>query len=70
MSRKRQQNIIRTEYLENWIGFYLAHGQVEKANALTKVARDVGAPIERDAVDLHQKLHTKNVEWRKNEQNA
>jgi hypothetical protein len=58
MARKRQENLIRTDYLENWIGFYRAYGDKEKADALCKVARDIGSPIEADEVDSWQRLHT------------
>lgn len=57
MSRKKQQNIIRTDYLENWIGFYRAHGYKAKADAFCKVARDIGAPIDADEVDRMESIH-------------
>lgn len=68
MPRTKQQNTIRTDYLEDWIGFYLAHGQPEKANALLKVARDVGAPIDRERTDIRQNIHASHVTWSKDEQ--
>lgn len=58
MTSRKQVNSIRTDYLENWIGFYRAHGHVEMADALCKVARDVSAPIKSEEVDKWEKLHT------------
>lgn len=57
MAHQKQRNIIRTDYLENWIGFYRAWGDIEKAHALCKIARDIGAPISSEEVDFHQKIH-------------
>lgn len=58
MARKRQQNIVRTDYLENWIGFFRANGHSFSADAYCKIARDIGAPIEAEEVDRWEKVHT------------
>jgi hypothetical protein len=57
MAMKKQLCTIRTDYLENWIGFYKAHRQEDIANALCKVARDVGAPIEFEEVERMRDIH-------------
>lgn len=57
MSRKKQQNIVRTDYLENWIGFFRAHGKRSKADAFCKIARDIGAPIDWEEVERMEELH-------------
>lgn len=60
MPRRKQQNIVRTDYLENWIGFYRAHGHRSKADAFCKLARDVGAPIDAEEVYRMQCIHSAN----------
>ena len=57
MARKKQQNIIRTDYLENWMGFYIAHGYKAKSDVLNKIARDIGAPIDYEEVERMYELH-------------
>lgn len=57
MARKKQLNIVRTDYLENWIGFFRAHGNRSKADAFCKIANDIGAPIEAEEVDRMEELH-------------
>lgn len=67
MARKKQQNIIRTEYLENWIGFYRARRRYEEASVLTKIARDIGAPIDIEEIEKRRDLHLTNVTFLKEE---
>lgn len=57
MAMKKQLNTIRTDYLENWIGFYKAHGNEDMSQALCKVARDIGAPIEFEEVERMRDVH-------------
>lgn len=57
MPKKKQQNIVRTDYLENWIGFFRAHHHRAKADAFCKIARDIGAPIDADEIDRMEEIH-------------
>jgi hypothetical protein len=57
VARKKQQNIVRTDYLENWIGFYRAHGYRSKADAFSKIARDIGAPVSVYELKRMEEIH-------------
>ena len=50
MARRRMLNTVRTDYLENKIAHYHAMRWYERAEALRALARDIGAPIDEDAI--------------------
>ena len=52
MAKKRQQNIIRTDYLEAKIAYYWAVGKYSEEAALRKVASDVHAPINEKLISV------------------
>jgi hypothetical protein len=50
MARKRMLNTIRTDYLESKIAHYDAMRWYDAAEALRSLAREIGAPIDDDAI--------------------
>ena len=50
MARRRMFNTVRTDYLESKIAHYQALRWYEWAEALRTLARDIGAPIDEDAI--------------------
>ncbi len=56
MARRKMMNTVRTDYLESEIGFYMARRDHVTADALRKLARDVGAPIDEGAITQRRQL--------------
>ena len=50
MAKKRTYNTVRTDYLELKIAHFEALRWYEHAEALRMLARDIGAPIDEDAI--------------------
>ena len=50
MPRRRMLNTVRTDYLESKIAHYEAMRWCEWAEAFRSLARDIGAPIDEEAI--------------------
>ena len=67
MTRRRMLNTVRTDYLESKIAHYQAMRWYEQAEALRSLARDVGAPIDEDAISedaRKRRIYYETGEWR------
>lgn len=51
MAKKRQYNTVRTDYLEQQLAHYRARRDYGAFDALESLARDVGAPIDREWIE-------------------
>lgn len=51
MARRREINQVRTDRLEGMIAHYRAMGQTEAAQAIERLARSIGAPLNEGAIE-------------------
>ena len=72
MARRRILNTVRTDYLEGKIAHYEAMRWYEWAEAFRLLARDIGAPINEDAIAedaRKRRIYYETGQWPRKEGN-